>query len=112
MNTTIIAILISEIIIVSTAIYFITKWNLAVRKLNAKIIEENKKLKTIIPTAREILSLTHQYIDLWKIEFVKKVEASINILGEFTVYYVMHKLFKDKYETFETGFSFAKLFWK
>lgn len=112
MNTTIITILILEIIIISTVLYFIIKWNLAVNKLNKKIIEENKKLKTIIPTAREILSLTHQYIDLWKIEFVKKIEATINILSEVAVYYIMHKIFKDKYETFEKGFSFAKLFWQ
>lgn len=111
MNTTIITILTVEIIILTTAIYFITKWNLAVKKLNEKIILQNKQLKTLIPTAREILSLTHQYIELWKSDFVKKLEASINILGEFTVYYVMHKIFKEKYEKFEAGFSFAKLFW-
>ena len=112
MNTTIITIIILEIIFITTALYFICKWDKAVKNFDKKIQEENERLAKLIPTARDILSLTHQYINLWKTEFIKKVEASVNIIGEFAVYYLMHKLFKDKYKTFETGFNFAKLFWK
>ncbi len=111
MNTTFITIFICEIIILGLTLYCLIGLNLAVNRLRAQVELQNKQLKTKLSTTREIFTLTHQYIEMWKEDFLKKIEASGNILGEFTVYYLIHKLFKKQYEKFELGFNFAKLFW-
>lgn len=108
MNTTIITILITEIITAGLIIYCIVRLNAAVNSCRQKVIAQNKKLKNILPTARDIFTLTYQYIEMWKEEFGKKVEACGNLLGELTMYYIMHKIFKKQYENFETGFSILK----
>lgn len=111
MNTTIITILITEIIAAGLIIYCIVRLNTAVNSCRQKVIAQNRKLKNILPTARDIFTLTYQYIEMWKEEFGKKVETCGNLLGELTMYYLMHKIFKKQYDNFDTGFSIIKLFW-
>ncbi len=111
MNTTLITIFILEIIFLGLILYCVVGLNLAVNRLNKKVLAKKAWLKSTLPAAREIFTLTHQYIELWKVEFAKNIEASGNILGEYVAYYLIHKLFKKQYEQFEKGFNFAKLFW-
>ncbi len=111
MNTTIITILISEIIVLVLILGFLIKLNRAVNCYREKVITQNEKLKKTLPTLRDIFTLTHQYIEMWKEEFAKKIEASGNVLGEFVAYYLILKLFKKQYDQLETGFKFAQLLW-
>lgn len=111
MNTTIITILIVEIIVTVIAVFGLIRLSIAIKSCNKNVIAQNKLLKKMLPTTREIFTLTHEYIEMWKTEFLKKVEACGNLLGEITVYYIMHKIFRKHYENIETGFSFIKLFW-
>lgn len=111
MNTTLITIFILEIVVLGLILYCIIGINLAVNRCNQKIIAQNKKLRTILPTLKDIFTLTTQYIEMWKKEFLEKIEASGTLLGEYTAYFLIHKLFKKQYEKFELGFNFAKLFW-
>ncbi len=111
MNTIIITIFTTEIIALGLILYCLISLDKAVNRYRQKVIAQNKKLKKMFPTAREIITLSYQYLELWKSEFAKKVEACGNLLGEITVYYIMHKIFKKQYEGFETGFNFIKLFW-
>jgi len=111
MNTTLITILIIEIIATGLVIYGLISLSRRVNSCRQKVILQNKKLKKMLPTARDIFTLTYQYIEIWKDEFGKKIEASGNLLGELTVYYIMHKIFKKQYDSFNTGFSIIKLFW-
>lgn len=111
MNTTLITIFILEIIALGIILYCVVGLNLAVNRLNQKVLAKKAWLKSTLPATREIFSLTHEYIEMWKEEFLKKVEASGTVLGEYVAYYLIHKLFKKQYEKFEMGFNFAKLFW-
>lgn len=108
MNTTII--LISEIIVLGLILTCLIRANLAANRLRQKIEDFNARLKKTLPTVRDIFTLTHQYIEIWKADFLKKVEASGNLLGEFAAYYIMHKIFKKQYESFSTGFNLIKMF--
>ncbi len=111
MNTTLITILIVEIIAGGLIIGGLVVLNKKVNLCRQQVSTLNKKLSKMLPTTRDIFTLTHQYIEMWKEEFGKKVEACGNLLGELTVYYILHKIFKKRYESFETGYSFIKLFW-
>lgn len=111
MNTTIIAILITELIATGLIISCLVALRRRVNACRQKVIAQNKKLKKMLPTARDIFTLSYQYLEMWKEEFGDKIEACGNLLGELTVYYIMHKIFKKQYDSFNTGFSIIKLFW-
>lgn len=111
MNTTIITILTIEIVFTGLIVYGLVRLSCAVKFYDRIILAQNKKLKKSLPMVREIFALTHQYIEMWKADFAQKIEACGNLLGEVAVYYLMHKIFKKQYESFETGFNFIKLFW-
>lgn len=111
MNTTLITILIVEIIVGGLAVCGLVVLNKRVNLCKQQVNTLNKKLRKMLPTTRDIFTLTHQYIEMWKEDFGKKIEACGNLLGELTMYYILHKIFKKQYENFETGYSFIKLFW-
>jgi len=111
MNTTTTIILITEIIFTGLILCGLTFCIIKINTLTKKVNSLNKRLRTILPTAKDILKLTHEYIELGKKEFMKKIEASGNLIGEVVVYYLMHKIFKNHFDKFDAGFSLAKLFW-
>lgn len=74
MNTTLITIFILEIIILGLILYCVIGLNLAVNRLNKKVLAKKVWLKSTLPAAREIFTLTHQYIEMWKEDFAKKIE--------------------------------------
>ena len=110
MNTSIF-ILTTEILILLIALALIVRGSSFVRNLNANVVKQNSLLKNRLRTFHELLILANDYIELWKIELVKKLNNCANLLGEITVYYVVHKIFGKKYESFASGFKIAKFFW-
>ena len=111
MNTTIITIVILEIFILGLILHCLLKIDSAVNRFNQKVKLQNQKLKSTLSTLKSIFSLSHEYLEMWKVEVVEKIQASINLIGELVVYYLMHKIFKKHYENFEMGFNFTKFFW-
>lgn len=111
MNNTIAIILTTEIMLTGLIVWGLMFCSAKTKNLTQTILCVNNCMRKMLPTSRDIFKLTHEYIEMWKADFMKKFEATGNLLGEAVVYYLMHKIFKSHYDKFDAGFNLAKLFW-
>lgn len=91
-------------------IVLIVNLNYKVRKINAEIKVVNIELKSKLPLFRELITLCHDYTEIWRCQVIEKLNNSVQMVGEVAAYYIIHKLLKKQYEQFYTGWSIARLF--
>lgn len=111
MNIIFIKILILEILVTGVILIPIISINLKVKKLTRVVKAHNKGLRELIMTARSILKLSGEYVDILHNAFKEKMYSLVVLLGEMTSYSIMRRMFSKSYKNYVIGFNIARLFW-